>query len=145
MFSVPIQVQWLHLDPNRHVRHSAYYDFGAHGRISLMSSLGLDTKKKQAININPILFREEAIFKREILFEDEIVCNTTLYKATKDYNRWGYRHELVKKDGTLAAMIYADGAYMDLLTRKLTHLPEEFAQKFELVPKSADFAWMVKS
>jgi acyl-CoA thioester hydrolase len=144
MFSVPIQIQWLHLDPNHHVRHSAYYDFAAFARISLMVSLGLDTKVKKELRINPVLFREEAIFKREIVFEDEITCQTSLYKATKDFNRWGYRHDLVKKDGTLAAILYADGAWMNTDLRKITTIPDILAQQFELVPKTDDFCWMEK-
>jgi acyl-CoA thioester hydrolase len=74
MFRVPIQIQWLHLDPNNHVRHSAYYDFEAYARISLLSTIGLVTQMLKKLHFGPVLFREEAIFKREILFGDEIEC-----------------------------------------------------------------------
>jgi acyl-CoA thioester hydrolase len=144
MFKVPIQIQWLHLDPNNHVRHSAYYDFGAYARISLFSSIGLDMQTMKKLHIGPVLFREEAIFKREILFGDDIECVISLYKATKNFNRWGFKHELVKKDGTLAAVIYADGAWLNMELRKLTDLPTESFEKFNEIGKDNSFAWIEK-
>ena len=32
-FSLPIQIRWSDIDQNRHLRHSAYYDYGSNGRI----------------------------------------------------------------------------------------------------------------
>jgi acyl-CoA thioester hydrolase len=144
MFKVPIQIQWLHLDPNNHVRHSAYFDFGAFARIAFLSSVGLDTPTMKKLHIGPVLFREEAIFKREILFGEEIECFVTAYKATKSYNRWGFKHDLVKKDGTVAAIIYADGAWLDTQLRKLTDLPASFLEKFDDIPKDSGFTWIEK-
>jgi acyl-CoA thioester hydrolase len=144
MFKVPIQIQWLHLDPNNHVRHSAYYDFGAYARIAFLSSIGLDTQTMRKLHIGPVLFREEALFKREVLFGDDIDCIVSLYKATKNYNRWGFKHDLVKKDGTLAAIIYADGAWLNTELRKLTELPTTFLEKFDDMPKDNSFTWIEK-
>ncbi len=144
MFKVPIQIQWLHLDPNNHVRHSAYFDFGAFARIAFLGSIGLDTSTMKKLHIGPVLFREEAIFKREILFGDEIDCIVTAYKATKNYNRWGFKHDLVKKDGTVAAIVYADGAWLDTQLRKLTDLPAEFLEKMDIIPKDSSFTWIEK-
>lgn len=144
MFKVPIQIQWLHLDPNNHVRHSAYYDFGAFARIALLSSIGLDTQSMKKQHIGPVLFREEAIFKREILFGDDVECVVSLYKATKNFNRWSFKHELWKKEGTLAAVIYADGAWLDTELRKLTELPAALFEKFNGIPKDSSFTWIEK-
>ena len=63
-FALPIQVRWSDIDQNRHLRHSVYYDYGATVRISCFSEHGLTNLKFEELHIGPILFREEAVFKR---------------------------------------------------------------------------------
>jgi acyl-CoA thioester hydrolase len=49
------------------------------------------------------------------------------------------RHNFIKSDGTLAAIVNIDGAWMDLTLRKLT-VPPEFIQKiFATFPHTADY------
>ncbi len=138
-FSLTIQVRWSDIDQNRHLRHSAYYDYGATVRIACFSEHGLTNLKFEELHIGPILFREEAIFKREIKFEDKITVDMAVTKATPDYSRWSIRHQLYKEDGTLCAIINLDGAWIDIVKRKLT-VPDEFTQSvFQDFPKAEDF------
>lgn len=138
-FSLPIQVRWSDIDQNRHLRHSAYYDYGATVRIACFSQHGLTNLKFEELHIGPILFREEAIFKREIKFEDKIEVDMTVTKATPDYSRWSIRHHFYKEDGTLSAIINLDGAWIDIVKRKLA-VPDEFIQSvFQDFPKVEDF------
>lgn len=142
-FSLPIQVRWSDIDQNRHLRHSAYYDYGATVRIACFSQHGLTNLKFEELRIGPILFREEAIFKREIKFEDRITVDLSVTRATPDFSRWSVRHHFYKEDGTVAAVILLDGAWMDILARKLA-VPDEFIQRvFDDFPKSVDFEPMV--
>ena len=145
-YTLPIQIRWSDIDANRHMRHSVYYDYGATARMVVLSENGLTTAKLEALQTGPILFREEGIFKREILLEDRITIDVTLVKATPDYSRISLRHHIVKADGTLAAIINVDCAWIDLVKRKLA-VPGEFIQKivgafphtddFQLVEKKA--------
>ena len=138
-FYLPIQVRWSDIDQNRHLRHSAYYDYGATVRIACFSQHGLTNLKFEELRIGPILFREEAVFKREIKFEDSITVDLFVTKATHDFSRWSVRHHFIKADGTLAAIINLDGAWMDILARKLA-VPDAFIQQvFDDFPKSDDF------
>ena len=138
-FSLPIQVRWSDIDQNRHLRHSAYYDYGATVRIACFSQHGLTNLRFEELRIGPILFREEAIFKREIKFEDRVIVDLAVTKATPDFSRWSVRHHLYKEDGTVAAIINLDGAWMDILARKLA-VPDLFIQSvFDDFPKSSDF------
>ena len=98
-----IQVRWSDMDANRHVRHSAYYDYGAAMRMMVLSDHGLTLKKLEEYKIGPILFREEAIFKREIRMDDTLALDVTLIKSTIDFSRWSLRHHFIKEDGALAA------------------------------------------
>lgn len=139
IFSKSIQLRWADIDANRHLRHSAYYDYGAALRMMFLSENGLTTQKLEELQIGPILFREEAIFKREIKLEDMITVDVALVKATPNYSRWSLRHNFHKGDGSLAAIINLDAAWIDLIKRKLT-VPDEFVQRiFETCPKTTDF------
>jgi acyl-CoA thioester hydrolase len=138
-FSLPIQVRWSDIDQNRHLRHSAYYDYGATARIACFSQHGLTNTKFEQLHIGPILFREEAIFKREIKFEDLVTIDMVVTKATADFARWSVRHQLLKEDGSLAAILNLDGAWIDISKRKLA-VPDEFIRTiFEDFPKAEDF------
>ena len=142
-YTIPLQVRWSDIDQNRHLRHSAYYDYGATARIACFSQHGLTNLKFEELRIGPILFREEAIFKREIKFEDRITIDLAVTKATPDFARWSVRHHLYKEDGTLAAMINLDGAWIDILARKLA-VPDDFIQNvFRDFPKAPDFEQII--
>ena len=131
-----MQIRWSDIDQNRHLRHSVYYDFGAFVRISFLSEQGLTAKKFEELSIGPILFREEAIFRREIRPEDQIKVDIEITKMNHDFSRWSLRHNFHKEDGTLAAVVTMDGAWIDLKTRKLA-VPGAFVQSvFDMIPKS---------
>ena len=143
IFSRLIQIRWADIDANRHLRHSAYYDYGAALRIMFLSENGLTTQKLEELQIGPILFREEAIFKREIRLEDMITVDVALVKATPNYSRWSLRHNFSKSDGSLAAIINMDAAWIDLIKRKLT-VPDEFVQQlFNNCPRTPDFQLII--
>jgi acyl-CoA thioester hydrolase len=67
------------------------------------SENGLSTKKLEELQIGPILFREEAVFRREIRLEDEITVDVALVRATPKYSRWSFRHNFIKLMAGLAA------------------------------------------
>lgn len=138
-FSRVIQIRWADIDANRHLRHSAYYDYGATLRMMFFSENGLSTQKLEELQTGPILFREEAIFKREIRLEDQITVDVALVRATSNYSRWSFRHTFTKADGSIAAIINIDAAWIDLVKRKLT-TPGDFIQSmFERCPRAEDF------
>lgn len=140
-FSLPIQVRWSDIDQNRHVRHSAYYDYGAMARISCFAQHGLTTERLEEFNIGPVLFREEAVFRRELRFEDIVSIDMTLVRSLPDFSRWTIRHQIFKGE-TLAAVLTLDGAWIDTQRRKLT-VPNESIQKiFTEFPKAEDFSWV---
>ena len=64
-------------------------------------------------------------------------------KSTSDFSRLSFRHQIVKSDGTVAAIINVDVAWMDLIKRKLTTPPEMVRSIFDGFPKSEDFQWIV--
>jgi len=134
-----IEIRWADLDPNFHVLHSKYYDFGAYCRMSFFTENGVTVSFMQEHHIGPIIFREECLFKSEIKFGDVITINLLLDKVTEDYRKWTLQHELWKNGDTLAALITCDGSWMDTVLRKVTAPPARFAQCFDAIPRSAGF------
>jgi acyl-CoA thioester hydrolase len=119
-----------------------YYDWGALCRIRFLNEHGLTTATMQQLQIGPILFREECVFKREIRLEDQVTINVELVKSRKDYSRWTFRHTMMKNSETLAAILTVDGAWIDIAKRKLANPYEAVAATFEAMPRAEDFQWM---
>lgn len=140
-FSRPLHIRWSDIDANFHLRHSAYYDFAAQMRMEVLAAHGLDMGTMAKAGIGPILFREEAIFKREIRHGDSITINVELVKMRRDRSRWSFRHTLVRADGTLCAIMNVDGAWIDMKARKLTVPPSVADSLLDALPRSSDFAW----
>ncbi|MFT2011021.1 acyl-CoA thioesterase [Pontibacter sp. 13R65] len=137
--SYEAQVMWSHLDPNLHMRHSAYADFAAQARIAVLDSLGLDYKTFQDLRVGPVLFREELIYLREVGLNEKIRVTLELTKSRNDGSRWSIRHIIYRGDGVKAAVVNVDGAWFDVEKRKLTVLPDDLILKFAELPKSIDF------
>jgi acyl-CoA thioester hydrolase len=144
-YSRTIQIRWSDMDANRHLRHSAYYDYAAAMRIIILSDSGLTLKKLEEFEIGPILFREEAIFKREIRLDDKITVDVVLVKSTADFSRWSLRHQFIKEDGSIAALVNIDGAWLDLIKRKLVVPPALVQGIFASFPKTTDYELMVRN
>lgn len=108
-------------------------------RMKFLNQHGLTTEKMEELQIGPILFREEAHFRREIKLEDKLSLDVELLSARNDFSRWTLIHHFVRDDGTLLATINMDGAWLDLSKRKLTEPPEFVKEIFRAFPRSKDF------
>jgi len=141
-FIVPIQIRWSDIDQNRHLRHSAYYDYGAMVRMKYLNQHGLTTEKMEELQVGPILFREEAKFRRELKLEDKLTVDVEMVSARNDFSRWSLRHNFLKEDQTIAAIINMDGAWLDLVKRKLADPPEFVKDIFRSFPRSSEFQFI---
>ena len=140
-FSRIVQLRWSDLDPNFHIRHSVYYDWGAFCRIEFLNQHGLTSKVMQELMFGPILFREECVFRKEIRSGDEIRINLEIIRSKKDYSRWSIQHKITKGDGTVCALLTVDGAWIDVIKRKLASPPSKVHEVFENMPRGEGFEW----
>ena len=143
-FIKKVEVRWADLDPNFHMLHSKYSDLGAYCRMAFLVEKGLTPNIMLQNNIGPILFREECIFKKEILFGDDVSINLEIKKVSDDYSRWSMIHEIRKNGDNIAAIISIDGAWIDTVRRKLTLPPPVIIKIFEDAPKAGDFIMYTK-
>jgi acyl-CoA thioester hydrolase len=140
-FIKSIQVRWSDLDPNFHLRHSVFYDWGALCRIEFLQERGLTTGIMGKLNFGPILFREECIFKKEIRLDDKVTIDLQLLKSRRDYSRWTFQHTIRKNEDIISAILTCDGAWLDTIQRKLATPPAQVAHVFEQMPMHPDFQW----
>ena len=143
-FDKQIEVRWADCDANRHVRHSAYYDFGAHCRIKFFTELGYDAAKLSQMNIGPILFKEECNFIKELKAEDTITVKLLRGNISADGGRWELHHEILNGKGEKSAHISTKGAWRDLAKRKLTIPPQDLVAHIQSLPEG-DFYVYKKS
>ena len=130
MYSKSFEVRWDEVDPNQHMRHTVYLTYGAQARMDVFQQNGIEFAASHMGDIAPVLFREEAIYRREVNLNDRIEIRTFVTKLSDDAGRWSMRHEVIRPDGQLAATIEADGAWIDLTTRKLAVPPPDTAERF---------------
>ena len=141
-FSIPVEVRWSDLDPHFHLRHSVYFDYGAYARISYLHDIGLTPQVFEKKQFGPIIFREEALYKKEIHFGDKLMITACLLKAKPDFSRWTIVHEIYKNGDTLSAVITLDGAWLNTATRKLFEPDAFLIDAFGKSPKHENFAWI---
>jgi acyl-CoA thioester hydrolase len=142
IFEIPLQVRWADLDPNFHLRHSVYYDWGAVCRVEYLSKRGLTWQRMAALQTGPIIFREECIFKREIRLGDPVTIDMKLAKARRDFSRFTVEHVIKKDPATISAILSVDIAWINGVTRKLAVLPPEEIEKLTGGPVAGNFVWL---
>lgn len=124
------KILWCQVDANQHLRHSAYADLASQARIEAMVSLGFDAQTFANLNIGPILFKEESIYKREINSSETVQVTCLLSSCKSDGSMWSFYQEVYREDGKLAASITVSGAWLDMKTRKLVPPPEAITTQF---------------
>jgi acyl-CoA thioester hydrolase len=133
--AITYRTRWADMDPNGHMRHSAYADYAADQRVVLLAEWGFDLKTFAQRRLGPILFREETKFLKEIHIGEEIQVDSQLASVSEDGSRWTIVHRITKADGRLAATVTVDGAWLDLDRRKLTVPPAELVTAFASMPR----------
>ncbi|MDX2481110.1 MAG: thioesterase family protein [Desulfuromusa sp.] len=137
-FEQNIQVRWSDLDPNGHVRHSVYFDFGAQARIAYLQQQGFGIDWMKSNGIGPVLFREEAKFYRELNSGDDLIINVKLSGLSDDHRKWSMHHQILRGD-ELCATLDLDGAWLNLKTRRIAPPPKELGTKFGALERTEDF------
>lgn len=136
------RVRWADLDPNGHMRHTAYNDYCAQARLMYFEEISMSFQKLLSMNVGPILFREDTRFFKEIRMNEEFEVGFTITKLRKDGSKWSFRHNIYTKDGDLSAKIDVDGAWLDTVKRRTTIPPAELSDLLVDGVKSEDFEWV---
>ena len=141
-FERPVQIRWADIDPNFHLRHSVYYDWAAMCRLDFLKERGMTPALMQKLHFGPIIFREEAVFRKEINYDDKVSIDLKLLKSRRDFSRWTVVHEIKKNADTFCALVTIDGAWINTVERKLFIPPAEAARAFQQMPLDEHFQWV---
>nr|WP_297306232.1 acyl-CoA thioesterase [uncultured Flavobacterium sp.] len=133
------QVLWSQIDANGHVRHSAYSDLCTQARSNMMKEIGFSMQEFAKHKIGPILFREETIFLKEVRMDEEVYVKVLMTNFNEENHRFTITHELYNSKNLKCAIVNVEGAWMDLVARKLTLIPKTLLPLIEFIPKSEDF------
>ena len=140
IFNKPLSIRWADLDANFHLRHSVYFDFGAHLRLEILNNMGLTLEIMREHHIGPVLLREECIFRREIRMNDHVMITAKLAKLSADASRWTIQHEFLGTNQKLLASLTVDGGWIDTRLRKFAAtIPPIVKEAFDRIPRSASF------
>ncbi|MDE2233970.1 MAG: acyl-CoA thioesterase [Gammaproteobacteria bacterium] len=134
------QVRWADLDPNGHLRHSAYMDYAAQTRVSYLHDCGFTRERFQELHLGPILFREDTRYLHEVRANETITVTAELSGLSANGKHWRMRHQILKADGTLASVIDVQGAWLDLVSRRTVQAPVELLTALRRLPHSRDYA-----
>ena len=126
-------------DANAHMRHTAYNDYAAEIRSRFFTEQGFSLTEFAKHNIGPILFSENTNFYREIKLGENITANLIFIGASEKYERFKFKHQIIKENGVISAEISIYGAWMDLSKRKLTTPPQNMIDIFNKLDKATDF------
>lgn len=118
-------VKWSDVDPNKHLRGSAYLDFTDHTRINFMESKGLSVDMLIKLNVGFVLTSTSIEYKREVLMNEVIRVDYHIDYFSEDYRKYGATHQIFKEDGKLACMIKIEGFWIDLKSRRVAAPPDE--------------------
>ncbi len=138
-FEIKFPTVWANFDANAHMRHTAYNDYAAEVRSRFFMAQGFSLTEFAKHNIGPILFSENTKFFREIKLGENITANLELIAASSKFERFKFKHQIIKENGIVSAEIEVYGAWIDLTKRKLTTPPQEMITIFEGLEKSDDF------
>ncbi len=128
------------MDPNGHMRHSAYADFATDQRVTFLREHGFDLQKFSELRLGPVTFREETKFLKEMHVGEAIRVDGRLLSLSDDGGRWTVLHTIYKANGRVAATVTVEGAWLDLVQRKLCLPPPELVAAVQEMKGSGEIA-----
>lgn len=138
-FSQAFQVRWADLDPNRHMRHTAFNDYATQVRTRFFYENGIDIDFFEENHCGVVLFREETLFFKEVGQNEDITIDMKLAALSKEGDRFKIVQHVYKKNGQPAAQITVEGAWFDLITRKLIIPPVKVLTMVNRLAKTDDY------
>jgi len=138
-FSRTYEVKWADLDPNGHVRHSAYDDYATDTRYHLLVEYGYPLARFHELGFAPVTLRQESRYYREVTMGESITIKISLAGMSPDGARWKFHHDLLKANGERAATLKVEGAWLDLNTREAIAPPTDLLAFNDQLPRTSNF------
>ncbi|MAU71346.1 MAG: thioesterase [Pseudozobellia sp.] len=144
MYLKEFEIRWSDLDANRHLANSAYLNYMSHTRMAFLFELGFDQKTLASQQIGPVVFYEHMYYFREAFPGRPIKVSMEIMGMSEDAKFFEFHHNFYNHKGEHFAHCEMMGAWMDLNTRKLTGLTNNFLVSFSGVEKGEGFRVLTK-
>ncbi len=118
-------VRWADVDPNRHLRHSAYADYCTHVRLTYLADRGWPMDRFASEAIGPVILREETRYKREVELGDRITVDFRVGHMSKCGRKWTVIQHITRGDGEVAAVCTLEGIWINLEARRPLRPPAD--------------------
>lgn len=140
LYTITFSVRWADLDPNGHMRHTAYMDCAAQARVGLLHDAGFTLERFQTLHIGPVLFREETDYLHEVRAHERIRVTTAVAGLSANGKHWRIQHGIFRVNDELACVIKVQGAWLDLVARRVVSAPAALREAMQRAPRTPDYA-----
>ncbi|WP_209401566.1 thioesterase family protein [Pseudozobellia sp. WGM2] len=144
MYLKEFEIRWSDVDANRHLANSAYLNFMSHTRMAFLFELGFDQKTLAQNEIGPVVFYEHMYYFKEAFPGKPVQVSMEIMGMSEDAKFFEFHHNFYNHKGENFAHCEMMGAWMDLSTRKLTGLTNEFLTSFSAAEKGEGFRVLTK-
>lgn len=144
MFIKEFEIRWSDVDANGHMANSAYINFMSHTRMAFLLKLGFNQQTMASHNIGPVVFHEHIYYFKEAFMGKPVRVSLELMGLSEDGMFFEFHHNFYDIEGKNFAHCQIMGAWIDLTTRSLTGLDEQFFGMFNKVPKGEGFKTLTK-
>lgn len=138
-FSHTFLVGWGDLDANGHMANTAYLDRSADVRMMYFAARSFPMREFERLRFGPVVRRDEVEYYRELRLLESVRVTLACSGLSADNSRFRLRNEFFRDDGSLAARVTSEGAWLDQAARKLTAPPEQLVQCMREMARTEDF------
>ena len=115
-------------------------DYAAQARVAFLNDFGFTLERFQKLRIGPVLFSEETQYLREVRANERISVTTEVTGLSPNGKHWRIRHRIFRAGGELACVVNVQGAWLDLVARKVVPAPVELQEAMRKAPRAEDYA-----
>lgn len=144
MYLKDFEIRWSDVDANRHLANSAYLNYMSHTRMAFLMEIGFDHRTLAKHEIGPVVFYEHIYYFKEAFPGRPIKVSMEIMGMSEDAKFFEFHHNFYNHKGENFAHCEMMGAWIDLKTRKLTGLSEDFLDTFKNVEKGEGFRILSK-
>ncbi|PIB27220.1 thioesterase [Maribacter sp. 4U21] len=144
MYLKEFEIRWSDVDANRHLANSAYLNYMSHTRMAYLMELGFDQKTLAQHEIGPVVFYEHMYYFKEAFPGRPVKVSMEIMGMSEDAQFFEFHHNFYNHKGESFAHCEMMGAWMDLKTRKLTGLTNDFLKRFSAAEKADGFRVLTK-
>lgn len=144
MYLKDFEIRWSDIDANRHLANSAYVNYMSHTRMAFLMEIGFDQKTLAENQLGPVVFYEHIYYFKEVFPGRPIRVSMEITGMSEDAQFFEFLHNFYDHNGNNFARCEMMGAWMDLKTRKITGLTNDFLAAFSGVDKAEGFRVLTK-